>query len=192
MNICVYGASSKTIDKSYILHGEELGRKMAQRGHKLVFGAGASGLMGAVARGIKEENGYIIGVAPTFFHVDGVLFDDCDQLIPTNTMRERKQIMEDNADAFIMTPGGIGTYDEFFEILTLKQLNRHNKAVCVLNTNGYYDTDFELLKKTVEGNIMTESNNKLYSVFTDVDEMLDYIENYKPYDVDVAKMKDIG
>lgn len=192
MNICVYGASSKTIDKSYILHGEELGRKMAQRGHKLVFGAGASGLMGAVARGIKEENGYIIGVAPTFFHVDGVLFDDCDQLIPTNTMRERKQIMEDNADAFIMTPGGIGTYDEFFEILTLKQLNRHNKAVCVLNTNGYYDTVFELLKKTVEGNFMTEANNKLYRVFTDVDEMLDYIENYKPYDVDVAKMKDIG
>lgn len=192
MNICVYGASSKTIDNEYILHGEELGRKMAQRGHKLVFGAGASGLMGAVARGIKENGGYVIGVAPTFFHVDGVLFDSCDELIPTDTMRERKQIMEDSAEAFIMTPGGIGTYEEFFEILTLKQLNRHHKAICVLNTNGYYDAVFEVLKKTVDENFMTEENNKLYEVFTDVDKMLDYIESYKPYEVDISKMKDIG
>lgn len=192
MNICVYGASSKTIDGEYILHGEELGRKMAQRGHKLVFGAGASGLMGAVARGMKEEGGYIVGVAPTFFNVDGVLFEDCDEMIPTETMRERKQIMEDKADAFVMTPGGIGTYEEFFEIFTLKQLNRHHKAICVLNTKGYYDAVIEVLKKTVEENFMTEENNKLYRVFNDVDEMLDYIENYKPFEVDITKMKSIG
>lgn len=192
MNICVYGASSKTIDKEYILHGEELGRKMAQRGHKLVFGAGASGLMGAVARGMKENGGYIVGVAPTFFNVDGVLFEDCDEMIPTETMRERKQIMEDKADAFVMTPGGIGTYEEFFEIFTLKQLNRHHKAICVLNTKGYYDGVIEVLKKTVEENFMTEENNTLYKVFDDVDEMLDYIENYKPFEVDITKMKSIG
>lgn len=192
MNICVYGASSKTIDKEYILHGEELGRKMAQRGHKLVFGAGASGLMGAVARGMKENGGYIVGVAPTFFNVDGVLFEDCDEMIPTETMRERKQIMEDKADAFVMTPGGIGTYEEFFEIFTLKQLNRHHKAICVLNTKGYYDGVIEVLKKTVEENFMTEENNTLYKVFDNVDEMLDYIENYKPFEVDITKMKSIG
>lgn len=192
MNICVYGASSKTIDKEYILHGEELGRKMAQRGHHLVFGAGASGLMGAVARGVTEEKGYMIGVAPTFFNVDGVLYDGCDELIPTETMRERKQIMEDKADAFIMTPGGIGTYEEFFEILTLKQLNRHHKAICVLNTKGYYNGIIDVLKKTAEENFMTEESNALYEVFDDVDEMLDYIEKYKPEDVDITKMKAIG
>lgn len=192
MNICVYGASSKAIDREFIMHGEELGRKMAQRGHTLVFGAGASGLMGAVARGMKENGGHIVGVAPTFFNVDGVLFEDCDEMIPTETMRERKQIMEDKADAFIMTPGGIGTYEEFFEIFTLKQLNRHHKAICVLNTKGYYDGVIEVLKKTVEEKFMTEENNKLYRVFGNVDEMLDYIESYKPFEVDITKMKSIG
>lgn len=192
MKICVYGASSKTIDKEYILHGEELGKKMAERGHTLVFGGGSSGLMGAVARGVKEKKGYVIGVAPTFFNVDGILFEECDELIPTETMRERKQIMEDLAEAFVMTPGGIGTYEEFFEIFTLKQLNRHHKAICILNTMGYYDTIIKLLDETAKKNFMTEENNTLFKVFTDVDEMLDYIENYKPFDVDITKMKDIG
>ena len=90
---------------------------MADRGHNLVYGAGGQGLMGAVARGVHEKNGNIVGVVPSFFNVDGVLFGDCNELIFTETMRERKQIMEDRSDAFIMTPGGIGTFEEFFEIL---------------------------------------------------------------------------
>ena len=114
MNICVYGASSSTIAKSYINPTEELGEKMAKRGHNLVYGAGALGLMGAAARGVLRGGGKIIGVAPAFFKVDGVLFDECDEMIYTDTMRERKGIMEEKSDAFIMTPGGLGTYDEFF------------------------------------------------------------------------------
>ena len=113
MNICVYGASSSTIAKSYINPTEELGEKMAKRGHNLVYGAGALGLMGAAARGVLRGGGKIIGVAPAFFKVDGVLFDDCDEMIYTDTMRERKGIMEEKSDAFIMTPGGLGTYDEY-------------------------------------------------------------------------------
>ena len=116
MNICVYGASSGEIDKSYILAGEELGRRMAARGHGLVFGGGARGLMGAVARGMQAGGGEICGVAPSFFHVDGILFPDCSRMIYTETMRERKQIMEDMSDAFIAAPGGIGTFEEFFEL----------------------------------------------------------------------------
>ncbi len=91
-----------------------LGKKLAERGHTLVlFGAGARGLMGAAARGASAGNGEIVGVAPTFFNVDGIIYGKCTELIRTETMRERKQIMEDRSDAFIMVPGGIGTFEEF-------------------------------------------------------------------------------
>lgn len=114
MNICVYGAASDEIDKIYTAEAEKLGEKMAKCGHSLVFGGGAGGMMGAAARGIHKNGGNIIGVVPTFFNVDGILFEHCNEMIRTETMRERKQIMEDRADAFIMTPGGIGTFEEFF------------------------------------------------------------------------------
>ena len=129
MKICVFGAASSLIDPAYIEKVEELGREMVKRGHSLVFGGGARGLMGAVARGVRAEGGYIFGVIPKFFEEEDVevIFRQCDELIKPDTMRERKQLMEDNADAFIIVPGGIGTFEEFYEILTLKQLCRHNK-----------------------------------------------------------------
>lgn len=191
MNICVYGASSTALDKSYIEPTEELGRKMAKRGHGLVFGAGANGLMGAVARGAFENNGYIVGVVPTFFNVDGILFENCNELIRTETMRQRKQIMEDRADAFIMTPGGVGTFEEFFEILTLKQLARHKKAIAVFNINGYYDCMEEMMNNAIRQNFIREKCKELYKFFDDADEMLDYLENYKGEYADAEEMKAI-
>lgn len=191
MNICVYGASSNAIDKKYIEVTEELGRRMAERGHNLVFGGGAGGLMGAVVRGVYEKGGYIVGVAPTFFNVDGILFENCNEMIRTETMRQRKQIMEDRADAFIMTPGGMGTFEEFFEILTLKQLGRHKKAIAVLNIDGYYDAMENMIVNAIEGKFMTEACGKLYTTFTDIDKMLDYIESYDADFADVKKMKNI-
>lgn len=191
MKICVYGASSEVIDKEFIADGEKLGREIAKRDIGLVFGAGANGLMGAAARGVKSGGGEIIGVVPRFFNVDGILFDGCDELIRTDTMRERKQIMEDRADAFIMTPGGIGTYEEFFEILTLKQLGRHNKPIAVLNTNGFYDDLLKFLENAAEKKFMKKECLNLYRVFTDVGEMLDYIENYSEAPLDIMHFKNI-
>ena len=122
MNVCLYGASSTQIADSYITATEKLGEALAAAGHSLVYGAGGSGLMGAVARGMTRGNGTIIGVVPSFFKVDGILYDGCTEVVFTDTMRERKQIMEERSDAFVVAPGGIGTYEEFFEIYTLKQL----------------------------------------------------------------------
>lgn len=189
MNICLYGASSDAINKSYISGVEDLGRKMAQRGHVLVYGGGARGLMGAAARGVRGGGGKIIGVAPAFFNVDGVVFTDCDELIETETMRQRKQIMEDRADAFIMVPGGIGTFDEFFEILTLKQIGRHCKAIAVFNMNGYFDEIFRLMQKAADEKFMKEASGELIGNFDDADEMLRYIENYRGHLVDIKDMK---
>ena len=179
MNICVYGASSNTIDSSYIEQTEYLGRQMAKRGHSLVYGAGANGLMGAVARGVHEEHGDIIGVTPSFFNVDGILYENVTELITTETMRERKQIMENRADAFIMTPGGIGTLEEFFEILTLKQLGRHGKAIVVYNQNGFFDPLLTMMSETAAKGFMTDATNEIYTVMDDADAILDYLENYK-------------
>ena len=131
MKICVYGASSSTIDKSFIDAGEALGRAIAERGHAVVYGGGAEGMMGAAARGAKEKNGEIVGIAPSFFKVDGSLFDGCTEFIYTDNMRQRKELLETRSDAFIVTPGGAGTYDEFFEIFTLRQLSRHTKAIAI-------------------------------------------------------------
>ena len=178
MRICVYGAASNEIDKSYIENGEILGKEMEKRGHSLVFGGGATGLMGAVARGIKTENAEIIGVAPSFFNVDGILYEHCSEMIYTQTMRERKQIMEEKSDAFIVTVGGIGTFEEFFEILTLRSLDRHKKPIAILNTNGYYDHLIKFLKNGVEENFLKEENLNLFYISDNVSEILNYLENH--------------
>ncbi len=191
MNLCIYGASSNQIDSAYMTAVEELGRKLAQRGHGLVFGGGAQGLMGAAARGVTAQRGYILGVAPSFFNVDGVLYEHCTEFIYTETMRERKQIMEDRADGFVMVPGGIGTYEEFFEMLTLRQLGRHSKPIAILNLGGYYDLLQQMLEQTILQGFMKPACRQLYGIFTDADAMLDYLEQAKMAPVSAKDMKNI-
>ena len=179
MNICVYGASSNAIDPKYIEAIELLGEKMGKRGHGLVFGGGASGAMGAAARGCARGGSpSILGIAPSFFKVDGVLYEGCTEFIHTETMRERKQLLEDRSDGYVIAPGGIGTFDEFFEMLTLKQLGRHNKPMVIFNIDGYYDLMLAMLRQTAKEDFMNESTMDLYTVLEDPDEILDYIENY--------------
>lgn len=192
MNICVYGASSTTIDKSYIDAGERLGEEMAKRNIGLVFGGGANGLMGAAARGEHCHGGRIIGIAPEFFNVDGILYEHCTEFIYPENMRERKMKMEELSDAFIITPGGIGTFDEFFEILTLKQLNRHNKPIAILNTNGYYNSLQKFIQNGIDNNFMNEECKKLYFISDSPAELLDYIENYKPSETPISRFNDIN
>lgn len=191
MKICVYGAASNQINKVYLDAVEKLGEQMAQRGHDLVFGGGANGCMGAVARGVYKYGGEIIGIAPTFFNVDGVLFENCTQLVGTQTMRERKQLLEEYSDAFVITPGGVGTMDEFFEIVTLKQLGRHKKAVVFFNVNGYYDDLSKFLSKMMDEKFAGEKLRELYAFFDNAHELLDYLENYKSERVDVQGLRKI-
>ncbi len=173
MNICVYGAASDNIHADYLAAGEELGRLMAEKGHRLIFGGGACGLMGAVARGVYAGGGEIVSVVPSFFNVDGVLFAHCNELIYTETMRERKRIMEERSQAFIVTPGGVGTYDEFFEMFTLLTLGRHQKPIAILNTRGYYDAMREMLDKAVREGFMTESKRNMVRFFDTPDALLE-------------------
>lgn len=191
MKICIFGAASAHIDDIYIKAVEELGEKLAARGHSLVFGAGSTGLMGAAARGVKRGGGYIHGVVPKFFRENEIelLYDGCDKLTLTDTMRERKMIMEDDADAFVITPGGIGTFEELYEVLTLKQLNRHDKAIAFLDVDGYYAKLEEFMHVAYERRFISTNCLDLYKIFTSSDELLDYVENYVPETVSFAKVK---
>ena len=191
MNICVYGASSNDLNNKYIDAVESLGKEMAQRGHGLVFGGGAQGLMGAAVRGITTGNGYSLGIAPAFFDKPGILFKECSDFIFTNTMRERKQLMEDRSDAFIMVPGGIGTLEEFFEILTLKQLGRHNKPIAIFNVNNYYDELIRMLAKTISEGFMKAECQNIYGIFDNANELLDYIEKEAKSPLNLNHLKNI-
>ena len=180
MNICIYGASSRKLAKEYYDAAEALGALMARQGHTLVFGGGQEGIMGAVARGAHAHGGKIIGIAPRFFDRPGILFEECTEFIYTDTMRERKALMEEHSEAFMVLPGGIGTYEEFFEMLTLKQLGRHNKPMVMLNTRGYYDPMAAMLQNTVDEGFMSADCLELYGVCNSPEEALDYILNAKP------------
>ena len=191
MNICVYGAASKNIDPKYTDAGYDLGLKLAKRGHGLVFGGGNGGMMGAVARGAHDGGAHIIGIAPSFFNIDGVLYPLSDEVIYTETMRQRKQKMEDMSGAFIVTPGGIGTFEEFFEILTLKQLARTDKPLVILNTAGYYDSMLMMMRHSIENNFLTASTMGLIFVADTPDEALDYITDYRSQEVDIKKLRNV-
>ena len=189
MKICIYGASSNAIDKSFIEAGEQLGKAIAKGNHSVVFGGGAAGLMGAVARGAHSENGEIIGICPSFFNVDGALFTECTEMIYTETMRERKQLLDEMSDAFVITPGGIGTFDEFFEIYTLRQLAVHKKAIAIFNTNGYYDPLVDMLNNAIDKSFMPAANMDLLFISDNPDEIIRYIESYNPADYNAAEFK---
>ena len=191
MKICVYGAASSEIDKNFVTAGEELGRKMVEHGHSLVFGGGRNGMMGAVARGVAENGGEVLGISPKFFEENNaeVSFLNCTKFIHTETMRERKKLLDESSDAFIISPGGIGTFDEFFEILTLKQLGRHNKPIVIFNIDGYFDNMLKMMQVSIEKKFITADCVELYSVTKTVEETLDYIESYDATDFDISKVK---
>lgn len=180
-NICVFGSSSESIDKEYLNTAESLGRALAERGYHMIFGAGKYGVMGAAARGVKAVKGTLTGVSPEFFTELDVLDYDCTELIFTKTMRERKGVMEDKADAFVICAGGIGTFEEFFEVITLKQLGQHNKPIVIYNVKGYYDHMLGMMRASVEEKFMSEKVCRLYSVACSEDEVFEQLENYEPF-----------
>lgn len=177
MNICVYGASSTTLAPEYYAAARELGQTIAGHGHTLVFGGGDHGLMGSCAEGAYEAGGKIIGIAPRFFDEPGILCKYCDEFIYTDTMRDRKAAMEDHSDAIIAMPGGIGTFEEFFEMLTSKQLGLHAKPMVLLNTLGYYVPLLDMLSKSAESGFMSRRCMDIFSVCANASEAIDAAEH---------------
>ncbi len=191
MKICVFGAASPTIDKKYVAAVEEMGELLAKRGHDLVFGAGRNGIMGAAARGFKRGGAHILGVIPKFFENESIeaIYDYCDELIMPDSMRERKRIMEEKADAFIVAPGGIGTYEEFFEILTLKQLCRHRKPIVLYNLFGYYNELNMTMNSAMDKEFIKDNCRELYFISDSSEEIVKYIESPAKSDYSIKDFK---
>ena len=190
MRVCVYGASSSKLEKIYYEECERLGALLAECGHGIVFGGGREGLMGATARGAHEKSGEIIGIAPKFFDEPGILYEHCTELIFTDTMRERKQLMEEKSDACLVLPGGIGTFEEFFEMLTLKQLGQSERAIVILNINGYYEHMQSMLEHAAKNGFMSENCLTLYSFASSPEQAVEAIENYVPRTGNIQRLTD--
>ena len=169
MNICIFGASSSKIDKKYMDAGYNLGMTLAKAGHRIVFGGGNEGLMGATAKGAKSQNGYIIGIIPEFFKSGDweKLYDDCSEVIYTDGLSDRIELMKAMSDAFIITPGGLGTYHEFFDVYTNRALGRHPKPLILYNVNGYFDNLLKVLEQTAAENFMDKNRLNLIMVFNE-------------------------
>ncbi len=184
MNICVFGSSSDSIDRQYLDSAESLGSAIAEKGHTMIYGAGKYGIMGAAARGVLKNKGRMIGVVPKFFIGMEVIFDKSTETVLTETMRERKAIMEEKADVFVICAGGMGTFEEFFEVLTLKQLHRHSKPIIVYNVNGYYNPMLDMMQNAVDKHFMTDECNRLYTVAQTEAEIFEQIKGYVPFSYD--------
>lgn len=177
MNVCIYGASSSKLDEIYYRECEHFGELLAENGYGLVFGGGNQGLMGATARGVRAKDGYILGITPSFFDLPGVIYQECTEFIATETMRERKQLMEEHSDAIVVLPGGIGTFEEFFEMYTLKQLGRAQHPIVIYNINGFYDPLMAMLEHTVREHFMDAEVLDMLVVKNSAEEVITALKN---------------
>lgn len=178
--VCVYSSSSDAIEKIYFDSARQLGKMLAENNHTLIYGGASVGLMGEVAKAIHDNGGKVIGIIPEGLNDKGITYNLADELVVTKDMRERKARMEVESDAFVVLPGGFGTLEEALEILTLKQLSFHNKAVVFINTNGYYDKLIDMFEQIYSNNFAKEEYKKMYHITSDVAEAVSYIENYTP------------
>lgn len=178
--ICVYCSSSEALDPSYYQAAQQLGMLMAQQNYALVYGGGKIGLMGALARAVHEHGGQIIGVIPRSLKEKELAYEACDELIVTKDLRDRKAIMETRADAFVALPGGFGTLEEVFEILTLKQLQFHLKPVVLMNTNGFYDHFARLCEHIYQERFAKPDSHQLYHIAANTAGVFSYLETYQP------------
>ncbi len=180
MVICVYSSSSNLIDKKYKEAAYRLGCEIAKRGDTFLYGGGQLGLMGQCAKGVHDHNGKVVGIIPKVLNVKGVVYDYCDELIVTEDMRTRKKVMDERSDAVITLPGGFGTLEEILEMITLKQLQYHNKPIAILNTDGFYNELIEMFDKIIDLDFAKNVMKSYYYISHNAKDILDYIDHYEP------------
>jgi uncharacterized protein (TIGR00730 family) len=168
------------INGSFFAIADELGAAIAARGDTLVYGGCDVGLMGALARAVQQHGGKVVGVIPKFIYCRGLAYDLADELIVTDSMRERKAIMETRSDVFLAMPGGFGTLEEMLEIITLKQLQQHTKPVVFLNIGGFYDPLASLFEHMYEQKFAKPVYRRMYYFAPDVKSAFEYLDTYQP------------
>jgi uncharacterized protein (TIGR00730 family) len=182
--ICVFCGSSSGTRQVYQEAAQTVGRLLCRRGIELVYGGGNVGLMGAVANACLNEGGRVIGVIPRALADREVAHTGLTELHIVSSMHERKSVMADLSDAFVSLPGGYGTWEECFEVLTWSQLGIQRKACGVLNVNGYYDPLLEMVDRALSEGFMREVHRDLLLSDSDPEHLLDRLSNYAVPTVD--------
>lgn len=172
LSVCVFCGSRRGNNPEFIECAENIGASLARNNLRLVYGAGDVGLMGAVATSCQREGGNIFGVIPTHLMAREVGKTDLTHFIITENMHERKKLMFMNSDAIVTLPGGPGSLDELFEVLTWAQLGQHAKPIYLLNTNGYWDPLLTLIDHQIENGFADPSFRALLQDFTSVEALM--------------------
>lgn len=178
--ICVFCGSNSGANPAFAEAARQLGRLLAQRGIGLVYGGGCVGLMGEIADSVMAESGEVIGVIPEALLAREVGHRGVTELIVVRSMHERKARMAELADGFIAMPGGFGTFEELFEVITWAQLGIHRKPCGVLNVEGYYDSLIAFMDKAVEDGFVSAANRTLVLESRDPETLLDLMDSSKP------------
>jgi hypothetical protein len=173
--ITVYCASSTSLDQEYHGAAEQVGKEIAARGFTLVYGGGRIGLMGEVASAAAANGAEVIGVITQKFVDHEQANESCDELIIVETMQQRRSIMMDRGDAFLMLPGGVGTYEEFFEVLVGRQIGDHTKPIGIVNVRGYFDPLKTMLDHGIEQRFMRTALRDLVLYDACPIKVLDYL-----------------
>ncbi len=179
-SVVVFCGSSEGIDVKYATDAYLLGKTLAENGITLVYGGAKIGIMGHVAKGALENKGKVIGVIPEFLKVREVFHDGLFNLIITQNMHERKLKMHELSEGIIMLPGGFGTLEEFFEMLTWSQLGLHQYPIGILNTNGFYDSLLEMMARMVEKGFVKQENLNTILVDDTITGLLAQMKAYQP------------
>ena len=187
--IVVYGASSADVEEVFSKDAYRLGQLLALSGRCIMTGGGATGLMAAVENGALEAGGKVTGIIPKFMVDNGWLHQGLTEVITTATMHERKNLLAKNADAAIALPGGTGTFEELFEIITWKMLGLFKKPVIILNTDHYFDPLLEMLERTAKRHFMNPVFLKLWSVAQTPDEALKLIDSLSDWEDLTTKIR---
>ncbi|MDO6472027.1 TIGR00730 family Rossman fold protein [Maribacter sp. 1_MG-2023] len=179
-SIVVFCGSSEGVDSAYGLQASELGETFAKKTIQLVYGGAKIGIMGKVAKGVLNNGGKVIGVIPVFLKKKEVVHEGLTELIVTKNMHERKLKMHDLSDGILMLPGGFGTLEEFFEMLTWSQLGLHQYPIGILNTNGFYDSLLKMMHDMVKEGFVKQEHINTILVDDDINSLLEKMENYIP------------
>ena len=170
--LCVYCGSTEAVDPVYLEAAKNFGAIMADHGIRLIYGGGGAGLMGAIADAVLARNGNVTGIMPEFLLDIEVGHEGVTEMIVVNSMHSRKQKMFDLADAFVILPGGLGTLDEMIEILTWKQLCRHDKPVLLANVSGYWDPFMALIDSIIYAGFAKPKSAELLTTVASIEEIL--------------------
>jgi len=179
-SIAVFCGSSEGNSPSIIEQAEQLGSTLAKENINLVYGAAKIGIMGKVAQASLDNNGIVIGVIPEFLKLKEVVHLGLHELITTDNMHERKLKMHELSDGFITLPGGFGTFEELFEIITWAQLGLHQKPIGLLNCNGFYNDLINMLETMVANGFLKMDNLDLLIIDSDIDALLYKMKTFKP------------